>query len=474
MQTKHCLRPGALRGARVLVVDDEVAVSKFIASAMETEGAIVDTAASGEEALEIMCGIDYDLMITDVKMPGIDGIELMRRTRERNEVIETIIITGHGDIPVAVRAMKEGAFDFITKPFPDVSQITVAAARALESSAPRNGRGEACRGGAGVDRFESLVGASPKMQKVYERISQVAPTDSTVLIQGETGTGKELVACAIHARSRRANGPFIAINCGALTESLLESELFGHLKGAFTGALMTKIGLFEAASGGTIFLDEIDSTSPHTQVGLLRVLQDKQVRPVGSVTTKRVNVRIIASTQKDPFKLTQEGKFREDLYYRISSISITLPPLRERMEDLPLLAEHCLKIACEKASKQRRGLSPKVLELLMSYSWPGNVRELENVIEQAVLFSQRPVIRPTDLGILVDKEKEPQTKQQMRTLDDLEREHILHVLKSTCKNKTQAAKILGIPRTTLYQRMKKHQISADSDDGEFSDAVTAT
>ncbi|MBI4831946.1 MAG: sigma-54-dependent Fis family transcriptional regulator [Candidatus Lindowbacteria bacterium] len=410
-------------------------------------------------------------MIADVRLPGIDGIELMRLLRERNETTETIIITGHGDIPLAVKAMKEGAVDFITKPFPQIGDVVLAVARALEKSKPGDYADVMTPHGQKVDRFESLVGASPVMQKVYERIAQVAPTDSTVLIRGETGTGKELVACAIHARSRRSNGPFIAVNCGALTESLLESELFGHLKGAFTGALMTKIGLFEAASGGTIFLDEIDSTSPHTQVGLLRVLQDKQVRPVGSVSTKKVNVRIIASTQKDLFELTQESKFREDLYYRVSSISIMLPPLRERMEDLPLLAEHCLKIACEKASKQRRGLSPKVLELLMSHSWPGNVRELENVIEQAVLFSQRPVIRPTDLGALVEKEKTAQTNQQLKTLDDLEREHILQVLKFTCKNKTQAAKILGIPRTTLYQRMKKHHISADSEEEEFANEI---
>ncbi len=473
MKTKNHENSSFLKGTRVLVVDDDAGVCGAIASAVQQEGAAVSTAASGEEALKLAGDSRFHLMITDVRMPGMDGIELMQRLKEANQEMETIIITGFGDVPLAVKAIKDGAYDFITKPFTHVSQIVKSAERAIEKMSMQNEINELRSRVRGVDSFESLVGGSLVMQKVYERIAQVSPTDSTVLIQGETGTGKELVACAIHARSRRAEGPFIAVNCGSLTESLLESELFGHLKGAFTGALSTKIGLFEAASGGTIFLDEIDSTSQHTQVGLLRVLHDKQVRPVGSVSAKKVDVRIIASTQNDLFKLTEEGKFREDLYYRISAITISLPPLRERIEDLPLLAEHFLKIACERASKQPRHLSPKALELLTGYRWPGNVRELENVIEQAVLFSQRPVIRPSDLNIFIQKERTVRGKEMLKTLDNLEREHILRVLTFTCKNKAQAAKILGIPRTTLYQRMKKHQIANGNDATESASGQPA-
>ena len=300
------------------------------------------------------------------------------------------------------------------------------------------------------------------MQNVYQWISQVAPTESTALILGETGTGKELVARAIHARSKRANGPFIAVNCGTLTESLLESELFGHLKGAFTGAHSTKIGLFEAASRGTIFLDEIDSTSEHTQLGLLRVLQDKQVRPVGSVSTKIVDVRVIVCSQKDLFKLAEEGEFREDLYYRISSLVIALPPLRERMGDIPLLSKHFLAIFSERMSKQVDDFSPEAIETLLGYRWPGNVRELENAIEKAVLFSKKAVIGRSDLSEFVKSGRMGRGRQTVTTLDENERGHILRVLRSTGDNKVQAAKILGIQRSTLYKKMKRFGIPSSS------------
>jgi DNA-binding NtrC family response regulator len=445
----------------VLVVDDDAKVAQLMVSTIEREGAMVKTAASGEEALEIVTNSEYDLMLADVKMPGMDGIELMHRLKERNRDMETIIITAYGDIELAVKAIKEGAYDFITKPF-HLSQIVAAAERAIEKKAMACEIKELRSHAKGIDRFESMVGGTLVMREVYERIAQVAPTESTVLVQGETGTGKELAAHAIHARSYRASGPFIVVNCATLSESLLESELFGHLKGAFTGALSAKIGLFEAATGGTILLDEIDSTSQQMQLSLLRVLEDKQVRPVGSVSRKPVDIRVIASAQRDLFKLSKQGQFREDLYYRISAITITLPPLRERTEDVPLLAEHFLRKFSKKAGKQPRRFSDKSIDALMNYHWPGNVREVENVIKQAVLFSQKPVIDQSDLGIFIQNGKALQEEQAVRKLDDIEREHILRVLIHTRNNKLQTARILGIPRSTLYEKMRKHHISSDT------------
>jgi len=464
MNTKEQQRSNLLKGARVLIVDDDTEVLRLMTSAIERAGATVGTAASGEQGLEMAANSDYDLMITDVQMPGIDGIELMRRVKELIPDMETIVVTGHGDIPLAVKAMKEGAYDFITKPFADIRQVVTAAERALERTAMEHEIEELRSQVKGVNSFESLIGGSPQMQRIYQQIDYVATSDSIVLVQGETGTGKELVAHAIHNRGDRASGPFIAVNCGTLTEALLESELFGHIKGAFTGAHATKIGLFEAAAHGTIFLDEIDSTSQHTQLGLLRVLQDKEVRPVGSIATRTIDVRIIAASQRDLFKVTEEEKFREDLYYRISAITISLPPLRERIEDMPILADHFFKIEAEKGAKRPRRLSPKAMELLMGYRWPGNVRELQNIIHQAVLFSKKPVITRADLNMFIQKERLARGKQSIKSLEDIESEHIQQVLRFTRQNKAQAAKLLGIRRGTLYQKMKKYGISSEKTD----------
>ncbi len=463
-KTKKQERQSLLKGSRVLVVDDDLEVCDVIVEVLQEAGAVVTGVASAEGALEVVEHAEYALMITDVRMPGMDGIELMQHMKGKKPDMQVVVITGHGDIELAVRAMKAGAYDFITKPFSHISEITVAAERALEKTAMEHEIQELRSRVGEVERYESLVGGSPPMQRIYQQIAQVAPTDSIVLVQGETGTGKELVAQAIHKNSKRASGPFIAINCGTLTESLLESELFGHLKGAFTGAHATKIGLFEAASGGTIFLDEIDSTSEHTQLGLLRVLEDKQVRPVGSIASKKVDVRVVASSQKDLFKITEEKKFREDLYYRLSAITISLPPLRERIDDVPLLAEHFLKHHSEKVSKSHRRFSAKAIELLMNYRWPGNVRELENIVEKAVLFSQRPLITQSDLDKFVQNERLSQNKQEIKSLGELECEHIVRVLKFTRQNKAKAANLLGIRRSTLYEKMKRYGISSGEDD----------
>ncbi|GAB4342733.1 MAG: sigma-54 dependent transcriptional regulator [Candidatus Abyssubacteria bacterium] len=452
---------GILRGANVLVVDDDVRVTRLVAATLHKEGARVETVSSGEEALRLLANSRYDLAITDVRMPGMDGLELMDRLRRQNAHIETIIITAYADIPLAVRAMKEGAYDFISKPF-HLTQLITAAERALEKQAMKREIDELRSQVQRKDSFESLIGRSQAMHRVYERIAQVAPTESTVLVQGETGTGKELVARAIHAISPRAKGPFITINCGSLTQSLLEGELFGHVKGAFTGATSNKMGLFEAAAGGTIFLDEIDSTSQHTQLGLLRVLEDKQVRPVGAVSTRTVDARVVCSAQRDLSKLKDEGLFREDLYYRMTALTIALPPLRERMDDLPLLIEHFARLACEKSSKQPCRFSTRAMDALMRHSWPGNVRELKNTIERAVLFAAGPIIEDYELNIAARDDALNSRLHTIMTLDELERQHILRVLSLTGNNKRRASQILGIPRTTLYQRMKKHDISSDT------------
>lgn len=459
-------RNGLLERARVLVVDDEQRVCQMIASSIREEGAKTDTAFSGEDALELAKLSEYDVVITDVQMPGIDGIELMHRLKRQYPETEVIIITGFGDIALAVEAMRMGAYDFIPKPIQHMGQIVTAAERALEKAAMRHEIDELRSRVQPVEKFESLVGGSPAMQKTYHWIAKVAPTESTVLIQGETGTGKELVAQAIHTRSKRVKGPFIAVNCGSLTEQLLESELFGHVKGAFTGAVATKMGLFEAASGGTILLDEIDSTSQHTQIGLLRVLQEKEIRPVGSVSIKRIDVRVIASTQKELLQQVNEEKFREDLYYRISAINLIVPPLRERLEDVPALCEHFLQIACERESRPIKRLLPNAIELLTTHKWPGNVRELENVIEQAALFSGKPGITISDLESFVRIGNLMDDRPVIDTLENMEREHILKALRIAQNNKAAAAKMLGIPRTTLYQRIKKHSITNEMSNGK--------
>ena len=476
MKAEDNTQSSLLQGARVLVVDDDERICKIIASELQEEGAVVDMAFSGEGALELTQSTEYHLVTTDVRMPGIDGIELMHRLKSQNPDLEVIIITGFGDISLAVKAMKQGAYDFIPKPIQHLSQIVAAAERALEKSAMRNEIYE-LRSRIGEDnRFESLIGNSLAMRRIYHRIAQVAPTDSTVLIQGKTGTGKELAALAIHARSQRANGPFIPINCGSLSEQLLESELFGHLKGAFTGAISSKIGLFEAATEGTIFLDEIDSMPPHTQVGLLRVLQDKQIRPIGSVSMRKIDVRIVASTQESLFKLTESGVFREDLYYRISSVIIALPLLKERGEDIPLLADHFLKIACQKASKEQYRLLPEAVTSLMNHNWPGNVRELENAMEHAVLFSQKPVITPADIQQLIQIPRSDQGDLttgteaassagestgnvsfgiQLPTIEEAKDLLIEEALIRADGNKSAAAELLGMTRQSLNRRIKQ-------------------
>jgi len=445
---------------RILIIEDDEGMQFFLSEALQKQEYKVFSFSDAEKALTWLEKEACDLILLDIKLPGMDGIEAIDPIRGRSDAA-IIVITAFGNKKLALDAIHKGAYDYFTKPFL-LDEMEVTIKRALEKGRLQKELVQLRKKAIESVTFPDIIGQGHVIKQVFRQVARAAETDATVLILGETGTGKELAAHATHARSRRTNGPFIIVNCSSLSESLLESELFGHLKGAFTGACSDKVGLFDAATGGTIFLDEIDSTSQQIQLSLLRVLEDKQVRPVGSVSRKMVDVRVIASTQRDLFKLTKEGAFREDLYYRISAITITLPPLRERIEDVPLLAEHFLRKLCKQASKQPRSFSTKALESLMSYHWPGNVRELENVIKQAVLFSQEPVINQPELSIFIQNGRASQENHALKKLDDMEREHLVRVLVHTRNNKTRAARILGIPRTTLYQKMKKHLLSSDA------------
>ncbi|HDM89892.1 MAG TPA: sigma-54-dependent Fis family transcriptional regulator, partial [candidate division WOR-3 bacterium] len=380
---------------RILIVDDEASVGQFLSIMLEREGYKVEAVLSGKEALEKIAENPPQVVLADLRMPEMDGIELLTRIKEEDPRIAVVIMTAYGSLESAVEAMRKGAFDYVMKPF-QIEEIKLVIKRAIEERKLREENLELKRR---VKQYElkEIVGKNEKFQRVLELAKKVAPTDSTVLIRGESGTGKELIAKAIHNMSPRANNPFIAINMAALPEELLESELFGYTKGAFTGATKNKEGLFKAAEGGTILLDEISEASPRIQVKILRALQEKEITPVGSTKTIKVDVRIIASTNADLEKMVAEGRFREDLYYRLNVVYIHLPPLRERKDDIPLLTNHFLKKYTSLYNLPPKKISDETMKILLEYSWPGNVRELENAIERAVILSEGDVIKPADL-----------------------------------------------------------------------------
>jgi len=389
-------------------------------------------------------------------MPGMDGIELMKRAKEISPNVEVIIVTAYGSIPTAITAMREGAYDYIEKPFcPERAEILidklVEHQELIEENLSLHQKLEERY------RFENIIAKSPKMQQVIEVIKVVARSNATVLITGETGTGKEVVARAIHSQSHRHGKPFVALSCAALPESLLESELFGHEKGSFTGAYAQKKGKFEVANRGTLFLDEIGEMSANIQVHLLRVLEEKEFTRVGGNEPIKVDVRVISATNRDMKQAIASGQFREDLYYRLNVVNIELPPLRERREDIPLLAQHFLKKFAVENQKEIAGFSPEATDFLLRYDWPGNVRELENTIERAVILAQNPVIEVADL-----------TQQNLMpahpispaiSLKQVEKNHILNVLTETGGNYTEAARILGISRMTLYNKAKAYRLN---------------
>ena len=438
---------------KILVVDDEAIVRESLDDWLSDVGHQVLTAENGHQALGIIQEEKPSIVIADLVMPGMDGLELLKKAKEISPTIEVIIITAYGSIPTAIAAMREGAYDYIEKPFcPEKAELLidklVEHRRLIEENISLHQRLEERY------RFENIIAKSPKMQQVIELIKVVAKSNATVLITGDSGTGKELVARAIHSQSYRRDKPFIAVSCAALPESLLESELFGHEKGAFTGAYAQKKGKFEAANRGTLFLDEIGEMSANIQVHLLRVLEEKEFTRVGGNELIKVDVRVISATNKDLKKAVANGEFREDLYYRLNVVTIELPPLRERKEDIPLLAQHFLKKFAVENQKEITDFSPEATDFLLKYDWPGNVRELENAIERAVILAKDSYIDIADL---------PQENRLLvhsaprgESLREVEKNHILNVLNETGGNYSEAARILGISRVTLYNRIRAY------------------
>ena len=476
--------------ARVLVVDDEERVRKLLTRLLQEEGHRVRAASSGREALEALEGEAYDLVLTDLTMPGMSGMDLLSEIREKWPEMSVILITAFGTVESAVEAMHKGAFHYITKPF-KLDEVRIFTQRALQEGRTRRELAALRREVHQKFEYANIIGKSKAMRDVFSLIERVAPSNSTVLIQGKSGTGKELVAKAIHYNSPRRRSPFVPINCGAIAETLLESELFGHVKGAFincgaiaetlleselfghvkgafTGAIANKKGIFEEAQGGTIFLDEIADTSPGMQVKLLRVLQEREIRRVGGNDTIKVDVRLIASTNRNLAEAVRERDFREDFYYRLNVIPLILPPLRDRPEDIPLLARRFLAGFAAEAGSEVTGISTEAMRALMHYAWPGNIRELENVIERAVTLGagggEGGELGVEDLppSLLEDAgPAETEALPVVSTIREVEKAHIARVLKFTGGQVSKAARILGIDRRTLYRKIEAYKIQPE-------------
>ena len=438
---------------KLLVVDDEAIIRESLRDWLSDVGHQVLTAENGPQALEIIQKEKPGIAIVDLVMPGMDGIELLKRAKEISPGIEVIIITAYGSIPTAITAMREGAYDYIEKPFcPEMAELLIK--RLVEYQGLLEENISLHQILEERYRFENIIAKSPKMQQVIEVIKVVARSNATVLITGDSGTGKELVARAIHSQSYRKDKPFIAVSCAALPESLLESELFGHEKGSFTGAYTQKKGKFEIANRGSLFLDEIGEMSANIQVHLLRVLEEREFTRVGGNEPTKVDVRVISATNKDMKRAIANGQFREDLYYRLNVVAIELPPLRERKEDIPLLAQHFLKEFAVENQKEITGFSPEATDFLLKYEWPGNIRELENAIERAVILAKNSYIEVADLpqeNLLLAQPASPK-----KSIGEVERNHILNILSETGGNYSEAARILGISRVTLYNKARAY------------------
>ena len=451
---------------RILVVDDESSQRELIGGFLRKQGHEVFLAGSGAEALARVRETRVDLVLSDFRMPGMSGIELLRAVKAVNPEIPFILVTAYGTVEAAVQAMQEGAADYLTKPL-DLEELLLRIGRVSEQvrlqSAVRDLQAHLVE----RHRLEGIIGESGRMQEVLALVRQVAPSDATVLIRGESGTGKELIARAIHFNSPRAGGPLVTLNCAALPEQLLESELFGHEKGAFTGAVAQRKGRFELADGGSIFLDEIGDLSPALQVKLLRVLQERRFERLGGNRTLTVNVRILAATHRDLEQAMRSGTFREDLYYRLNVVTVQIPPLRERRADIPALLDHFLRKFAEKNRREVAGLTAAARDALLRYEYPGNVRELENLIERAVLLCRGRVIDVEDLPVTVRPGERIPTEAEARHLPDLlasiERQAIWAALLRHGWVQTQAAEELGISERVLRYKMKKHGLEAPAD-----------
>jgi two-component system response regulator PilR (NtrC family) len=449
----------------ILIVDDEKSLLDLLAVVFKKEGYSVKTAISGPKAREILEKEDVDLVITDIKMPQMSGMDVLKFVKDRNDETPVIMITAYGSVKQAVDALKAGALDYVVKPF-DVEELKILVARGLEKLRLKQENILLKRDLRDKYSFEKMIGKSRIMQEIYTLIEKVATTDSTILVTGESGTGKEMAARAVHGQSHRGDGPFVSINCAALPENLLESELFGHTKGSFTGAIADKKGMFEAAGRGTLFLDEVGEMSPWTQVKLLRAIQERTVRRVGGTEEIPIDVRIIAATNQDLKKRIQEGKFREELFYRLNVISFEMPPLKKRIEDIPILVSHFLQKYCDKLGKPMKRLTPEVFGLFEAYPWPGNIRELENVIERVVAIEDRETITagclPREIISPQKKEETPLFLQQGFSLtahiDDLTKKYVNQALLTTGGNLRQAVPLLGISYRTLRYLIDKYEL----------------
>lgn len=435
----------------ILIVDDEMIVRESFLHWFKKFGCKTDAAASGPEALEKLERYPFDLIFVDIKMPGMDGLELLKRVKEQYPDAIVIIITAYGSIDTAVTAMKMGAADYLLKPFrPDQLSLVLEKVenqkRLVAEIQYMKGRMEE------MSRFDNIIGQSRAMQELFDLIPQVAQSDASVLLVGETGTGKELVAKAIHAKSKRSSRPFIAINCGAIPDSLLESELFGHQKGAFTGADHPRKGFFEVVSGGTLFLDEIGEVSPKMQVDLLRVLEEKKIMKIGDRVPIPFDFRLVSATRRDLEKEVSRGAFRGDLFYRVHVITIPIPPLRERKDDIPLLTDHFLRKYSRQTAKQVDRIDSEAMRILKAYDWPGNVRELENAVERAVVLSKSRLLRAPDFSFLSSS---PLAELKPGSLREMEKEYVLRILDESDWNVTKASKTLDIHRATLHKMMKR-------------------
>jgi two-component system response regulator AtoC len=448
--------------ARILVVDDEEIVRDSLAGWLLEDGYSVETAPDGKVAIERIRTEPWTVLLVDLKMPGIDGLQVLEETRKCQPETSVIIMTAYATVDTAVQAMKLGAYDYLVKPF-EPEELSLMMQKLIAQQNLRRENILLKKTLKQQYRFQDLVSKSPKMQALFELVRVAAQSPSTILILGESGTGKELLARAIHAESLRSTGPFVAVSCAALTETLLESELFGHEKGAFTGAAFRKKGKFELSNGGTLLLDEIGDISPKLQLDLLRVLEERRFYRVGGTEPIHVDTRIIAATNRDLKKTVEAGDFREDLYYRLHVIPIALPPLRERQEDIPLLVEHFLEQLSVEMEKPLEGVSAEAMEFLMTYHWPGNVRELRNVLERGAVVAKGVIIEMEDLG-LSHSAKDDLEGEPSASLREMERRHILRILDKHQWNITRSAEALGIDRVTLYHKIKKYGLREESED----------
>ena len=444
--------------SKILVVDDEESMCQFLSIMLRKDGHEVQTASSGEKALQMIADEPFDAVITDIRMSGKNGLDVLSGVKETDPTLPVVILTAYASQETAIEAVNRGAFYYLTKQAKN-DEIKLVIRKALEHRRLRVENRDLKREIRIHHDTRKVVGKSQKMEEVYRLVGRVAGCDSTILVHGESGTGKELVAREIHYASHRSDGPFVTINCGALPEGLLESELFGHVRGSFTGAVRDKEGLFAVAQGGTFLLDEVGETTPVIQVKLLRVLQEREIIPVGGTRPVKVNVRLVAATNADLEQMVKDGTFRPDLYYRLNVIPIHIPPLRDRHDDIPLLADHFLK-RCDSTGKKR--ITPEAMEVLVRYGWPGNVRELENIVERMVILQEKDTIGAEDLPPRIrnhfDGVCDDDVDVSNMTLEELEKRHLLRVLDRTGWQKRKASSILGINTSTLYRKLQRYDL----------------